>query len=186
MKRYYLLGFALAVVMTAAGPAMGAGEEGHPAVGTWVATADEPDLGILYDALLTVHSDGTLVLSQSTEDFESTEDFPEGCTHASTRQGVWEKDGPRTIIGTHIGFMYGLDPMTGECGSFSGYQRFRWRGEVRKDNPAIADAQLYADIYYANSDKDPLDPDSVPNMQFGPVTVTAHRVPIIAPPEPEE
>jgi len=171
MKRYHFLGWMLAVLMSVSGPALAAGEQGHPVVGTWLITVmvAEP-----YDILMTLHSDGTVLLSQSTADFAG------GCTAASTRQGVWEKDGPLGLIGTHLGFVYQADPEVG-CGAFVAYQLFRWTAQIRRDDPDTADARLYVDVYPAGSD--PLDPMSMPAMQVGPVDVLARRIPLMAPPE---
>ena len=171
MKRYHVLGIALTLLMTVAGPAIGAGEQGHPVVGTWLITVE---LATPYDVLMSLHSDGTLLLSQSTEDFAG------GCAAASTRQGVWEKDGPRGLIGTHIGFMYEVQP-DGECGAFTGYQRYRWTAEVLKDDLNTANATLYVDVYLPGSN--PLDSSSTPVVTLGPVLASARRITVIPPPE---
>jgi hypothetical protein len=166
MKRHHVLGILLTVLMAVTGAATAAGEQGHPAVGTWLITVE---LETPYDVLMTIHSDGTLLLSQSTEDFVG------GCVDASTRQGVWEKDGPRGLIGTHIGFMY-------DCGAFTGYQRYRWTAEVLKDDPNTADATLYVDVYPSNGD--PLDVSNPPPIgPIGPVAVIARRLTVIPPPQ---
>jgi hypothetical protein len=130
MKRYYVFGIVLTLLMIVAGPVRGAGEQGHPVVGTWVITVESNPP---YDVLMSLHPDGTLLLSQSTEDLAG------GCVQASTRQGVWEKDGPRGLIGTHIGFTYA--EVSGEC-VFGGYVRYRWTAEVSKDDLNTATANL--------------------------------------------